>query len=57
MLITAAITSTFVETARRRVDGTASDALSAKLDQIVTRLDVIDAGLASIRGRESDDPQ
>jgi voltage-gated potassium channel len=56
-LITAAITSTFIETARRRVDGTASDALSAKLDQIVARLDVIDAGLASIRGRDGDDPQ
>jgi voltage-gated potassium channel len=56
-LITAAITSTFIETARRRVDGTASDALSVKLDQIVARLDVIEAGLASIRGRDSDDPQ
>jgi hypothetical protein len=56
-LITAAFTSTFIETARRRVDGTAGDALSAKLDQIVARLDAIDAGLASIRGCHSYDPQ
>jgi voltage-gated potassium channel len=56
-LITAAITSTFIETARRRVDGTAGNALSTKLDQIVARLDVIDAGLASIRASDRDDPQ
>jgi voltage-gated potassium channel len=56
-VITAAITSTFIETARRRVESTASDALSVKLDQIVARLDVIESGLANIRGRGGDDPQ
>jgi voltage-gated potassium channel len=56
-VITAAITSTFIETGRRRIEGTTSDALSAKLDQIVARLDVIEAGLANISARDRDDPQ
>jgi hypothetical protein len=47
---TLTITSTFIETARRRVDGTASDAVSAKLDQIVARLDVIDGDLRASAG-------
>jgi voltage-gated potassium channel len=33
-VITAAITSTFVEAARRRIEGATTDAVSAKLDQI-----------------------
>jgi voltage-gated potassium channel len=52
-VITAAITSTFIETARRRIEGNATDALSGKLDQIGARLDVIEAGLENIRhGRD-----
>src|SRR2546421_153429 len=38
-VITAVITSAFVESARRRLEGTGTGTLSAKLDQIVTRLD------------------
>jgi voltage-gated potassium channel len=44
-VITAAITSTFIETARRRIEGTSTDAVSAKLDQIGARLDMIEARL------------
>lgn len=51
-VITATITSTFVETARRRIDGGASDALSAKLDQISARLEVIEAGIENIRRQD-----
>lgn len=56
-VITATITSTFIETARRRIEGSTSDALSVKLDQIVARLDLIEAGLVNIRGGDRDDPQ
>jgi voltage-gated potassium channel len=56
-VITAAITSTFIETARRRIEGTTTDALSAKLDQIGARLDKIEAGLTDIHGHNRDDPQ
>lgn len=44
-VITASITSTFIETARRRIEGTATDALTAKLDQIAARLDAIETRL------------
>jgi len=44
-VITAAITSTFIEAARRRIEGHATDALSSKLDHIGARLDAIEAGL------------
>jgi voltage-gated potassium channel len=54
-VITAAITSTFIETARRRIEGNTSNAISTKLDQIAARLDVIEAGLNSIRAGEGDD--
>jgi voltage-gated potassium channel len=54
-VITAAITSTFIETAQRRIGG-GSDALSAKLDQISARLELIEAGLENIRGQDRDDP-
>jgi voltage-gated potassium channel Kch len=47
-VITAAITSTFIEAARRRIEGHATDALSSKLDQIGARLDVIEAELKHI---------
>jgi voltage-gated potassium channel len=46
-IITAAITSTFIETARRRIEGTTTDAISAKLDQIGARLEMIEAGLTA----------
>jgi len=49
-VITAAITSTFIENTRRRLDGDTSDALSAKLDQLNVRLDVIDTALRDLRG-------
>jgi voltage-gated potassium channel len=44
-VITATITSTFVESARRRVEGDSAGVLVAKLDQISDRLEVIEAGL------------
>jgi voltage-gated potassium channel len=44
-VITATITSTFVESARRRVEGDSTGVLVAKLDQISVRLEVIEAGL------------
>ncbi|MGO9490168.1 MAG: potassium channel family protein [Solirubrobacteraceae bacterium] len=47
-VITAAITSSFVESARCRLQGTQTDTLSAKLDQIGARLDVIEAGLKDL---------
>jgi voltage-gated potassium channel len=47
-VITAAITSTFIETARRRIEGTTTNALSAKLDRIAVRLDRIEAGLEQL---------
>ena len=53
-VITASITSAFVEAARRRIEGIRTDALSAKLDQISARLDTIEAGLTDIRGRQRD---
>jgi voltage-gated potassium channel len=56
-VITAAITSTFIESARRRIEGTTTDALSAKLDQIGARLDAIEARLKSIGGQDRDDAQ
>jgi hypothetical protein len=49
-VITAAITSAFIESARRRFQGKSTDALSAKLDEIGTRLDAIEAGIRSIGG-------
>jgi voltage-gated potassium channel len=53
-VITASITSAFVEAARRRLEGSGTDALPAKLDQISARLDTIEAGLTDIRGRQRD---
>ena len=50
-VITAAITSAFVESARRHLQGAQTDTLSEKLDQIGTRLDAIEAGLKNIGGR------
>ena len=53
-VITAAITSTFIETGRRRVRDSGTDPLAAKLDQIGARLDVIEAGLGEIGRRDRD---
>ena len=50
-VITASITSTFIETTRRRLEGNTTAALTAKLDQIGTRLDAIEANLSDIRNR------
>jgi voltage-gated potassium channel len=51
-VITAAITSTFIEAARRRIEGDTTNVLYAKLDQIGARLDAIESGL-----RDSGAPQ
>lgn len=48
-VVTAAITSTFIETTRRRLEGNTTQALTAKLDQIGVRLEVIAADLSEIR--------
>jgi voltage-gated potassium channel len=56
-VITAAITSAFIETARRRLEGAQTETLSAKLDQIGTRLDAIEAGLKNIGGDRRDAAQ
>jgi voltage-gated potassium channel len=48
-VVTAAITSTFIESAKRRLQGSETDALSAKLDQINARLEGIEAGLAGLK--------
>lgn len=56
-VITAAITSTFVESGRRRLQVTGTDAVSAKLDQIGTRLDAIEATLKNISGHRDDAPR
>jgi len=56
-VITAAITSAFIESARRRLQGTETDAVSAKLDQIGTRLDAIEAGLQTIAIHGATPPQ
>ena len=47
-VITAAIASEFIESARRRIDHGGADVLSAKLDQLGARLDAIEAGIRSI---------
>jgi hypothetical protein len=44
-VVTAVITSTFIESAKRHLQGTETDALSAKLDRIGERLEVIEASL------------
>jgi voltage-gated potassium channel len=49
-VVTAAITSAFIESAKRRLQGTETDALSAKLDQIGERLRAIEAALQDLGG-------
>jgi len=55
--ITAAITSTFIESGRRRLQATRTDTVSARLDQIGTRLDAIEATLKNISGHRDDAPR
>ncbi|HME02772.1 MAG TPA: hypothetical protein VKG38_07030 [Solirubrobacteraceae bacterium] len=55
-VITATITTAFVESTRSRIEATRTDTTSAKLDQIAARLEVIEAGLRSIGGHDSDAP-
>ena len=56
-VITATITSAFVESARARLQGTETDTLSQKLDQIGTRLEAIEADLKNMGGHPRDAPQ
>ena len=49
-VVTASITSAFIESARRRLQGTEADTLSPKLDQIGARLEEIEAGLKALGG-------
>jgi hypothetical protein len=44
-VVTAVITSTFIDSAKRHLQGSETDALSAKLDLIGERLEVIEASL------------
>jgi voltage-gated potassium channel len=53
-VIAAVITSTFIENARSRLDGTRGDVVPAKLDQICVRLDVIESALTNVRARDRD---
>ncbi len=48
-VITATITSTFVEEARQRAEGTRNNPTAIKLEEISGRLDAIEASLQSIR--------
>jgi voltage-gated potassium channel len=50
-VITAAITSTFIENTRRQIESTGTETVSAKLDQISERLDVIETALKDIGTR------
>jgi voltage-gated potassium channel len=50
-VITAAITSAFIESTRHRLAGTTADTVPVTLDQIATRLDAIEAELKNSGGR------
>ena len=51
-VITATITSTLIEQARRRVEGSTTDELATKLDQIIERLDLIAASASDASRHE-----
>ena len=53
-VMTAAITSTFVEATRRRTVGDQTELLSVRLDQIGARLEAIEARLKDIAGNGPD---
>jgi voltage-gated potassium channel len=50
-VITASITSTFIETARRRLEGNTMEVIGARLDQLDARLEAIEASLREIADR------
>jgi voltage-gated potassium channel len=50
-VVTASITSTFIESARRRLEGNTAERIATQLDQISARLDAIEAGLEGIARR------
>ncbi|MGO9754124.1 MAG: potassium channel family protein [Solirubrobacteraceae bacterium] len=54
-VITATITSTFIETARQRIEEDSTDVLATKLDQISYRLEQIETSLKDPRRRERSD--
>jgi voltage-gated potassium channel len=56
-VITAAITSTFIEQARRNIRGSTYDTLSTQLDQISARLEGIEAALRDSGARRGDTRQ
>jgi voltage-gated potassium channel len=56
-VITAAITSTFIETTRRRLEGATTDAMTSKLDNIATRLSAIEATLSELTSHSGDAPR
>jgi voltage-gated potassium channel len=56
-VITASITSTFIEQARRHTRGSTYDELSTQLDQISARLDGIEAALRDSGARHGDTRQ
>ena len=49
-VITATITSSFVETARRRAEGARGSPIAVKLEEISSRLDAIEASLERLAG-------
>jgi voltage-gated potassium channel len=49
-VVTAAITSTFIETTRRRLEGNTAQVVTAKLDEIGVRLESIEAELGRLTG-------
>lgn len=53
-VVTAAVTSTFIENARRSMEGTQSDLVSAKLDEIGLRLEEIETALKDIGRHDGD---
>jgi voltage-gated potassium channel len=52
-VITATITSAFIESARKRMQGVELKTLDAKLDALGARLDTIEAGVEAVAGRRS----
>lgn len=50
-VITATITSAFIESARRRIDGVELKTIDAKLDAISSRLEAIEADVRQVRGQ------
>jgi voltage-gated potassium channel len=56
-VITASITSAFIEQARRNIRGSTYDALTTQLDQISARLDGIEAALRDSGARHRDTRQ